>query len=787
MYARLFVLSIGILFSWGIVGSAVDAAQLVMKDGRNLQGKMGTLPELGADLQAAMATIGTDFQAIVFLDDDLRRTYVPRFQIANVNRDDPLEVLEKINLTQRVRSRSNVIMNVGKLYNVQPFDEFGRRTVDMKTPSGAVSIVQGITEMTPIWTKVEGITHTWDMRMATSNLPSASLNAILMNQARDTEGIKKIARFYIQGQRFKNAQALLDLILKDPKTTEETREQLEPTARLVKQMEARQLLDELNVYAESGQYKFVYSLLEQFPTEGVSSEILQQVRKKLQDAQALDQRRADLLAKMKTLYDQIEDPQTKAKTAPIIRDIVLYLNPNTMERLASFSQGYDDNAYKPQEKLALALSGWLLGTDGATTNLANCLSAFQVRELIREYLNEPDAIARKNLLAKFKSQEAAAVPTVAKILANGRPPVLVPAPSQITEDFFRMSCANMFTKTDVEYFVQLPPEYDPMRRYPAILALHDDYATPESQIDWWAGEVNEQGKRLGLAGRNGFIVIAPVWTTSVSKKYDYSGAVHGAVLATLHDACRHFSIDTDRVFLTGQSNGGAAAWDIAMAHPDLWAGVIPIGAMVDKFPIFYWNNARYMPLYFICGQLDGNLLMTNSKTFNKYIMRMYDLTVVEYIGRGHENFRDEIFRLMDWMKRKKRDFFPEKFECKTMRAWDNFFWWAELNNLPPKTLADPLAWPPPKGTAPSLVSGTVNAKAAILLRTAAEDATIWLSPNLVDFDQKISILFNGRKLNNSLPYIEPDLEVLLEDVRTRGDRQNPFWAKYEIVAGRPKK
>ena len=44
----------------------------------------------------------------------------------------------------------------------------------------------------------------------------------------------------------------------------------------------------------------------------------------------------------------------------------------------------------------------------------------------------------------------------------------------------------------------------------------------------------------------------------------------------LRDAMRRFSIDSDRVFLSGHSIGGDAAWDIGLAHPDLWAGVIPI-------------------------------------------------------------------------------------------------------------------------------------------------------------------------------------------------------------------
>ena len=51
----------------------------------------------------------------------------------------------------------------------------------------------------------------------------------------------------------------------------------------------------------------------------------------------------------------------------------------------------------------------------------------------------------------------------------------------------------------------------------------------------------------------------------------------------LRDACKRFSIDIDRVFLSGHSMGGDAAWDIGLAHPDLWAGVIPIVAAADKY------------------------------------------------------------------------------------------------------------------------------------------------------------------------------------------------------------
>ena len=61
------------------------------------------------------------------------------------------------------------------------------------------------------------------------------------------------------------------------------------------------------------------------------------------------------------------------------------------------------------------------------------------------------------------------------------------------------------------------------------------------------------------------------------------GHKQGPVSITLDakESLRFFH-DGDRVFLTGHSMGGDAAWDIALAHPDLWAGAIPLVATTGK-------------------------------------------------------------------------------------------------------------------------------------------------------------------------------------------------------------
>jgi hypothetical protein len=255
------------------------------------------------------------------------------------------------------------------------------------------------------------------------------------------------------------------------------------------------------------------------------------------------------------------------------------------------------------------------------------------------------------------------------------------------------------------------------------------------------------------------------------------------VLNCLRDACRRFAVDTDRVFLSGHSIGGDAAWDIGLAHPDLWAGVIPIVAQAGRYCSLYWRNAELLPLYFLCGELDGAKMSANARDFDRYMLHGYNITVVEYLGRGHEDYYDEIQRLFDWMSHFRRDFYPKEFTCSTMRRWDNFFWWVELMGLPAASIVDPTDWPPPRGTQAAQVTGTVNSTNGLSVRTASSIVNIWLSPKLVDFHKRITISVNGRRLSAESA-TAPNIEVLLEDVRTRGDRQHPFWAKVEMATGR---
>jgi hypothetical protein len=90
-------------------------------------------------------------------------------------------------------------------------------------------------------------------------------------------------------------------------------------------------------------------------------------------------------------------------------------------------------------------------------------------------------------------------------------------------------------------------------------------------------------------------------------------------------------------------------------------------------------------------------------------------------------------------------------------------------------MALPQPWPPKPR--PVEIWGKLRTQSSILLRSGAEQTTLWLTPEIVDFSQRLTIDVDGRRHRTMAT---PSTEVLLEDARTRGDRKHPFWAKLEF-------
>jgi pimeloyl-ACP methyl ester carboxylesterase len=772
-------------------GSA-HAQKIQMKDGRIFEGRFLLMTGVSDPPVAPPNAEDEDAPAtpILLIDDELTRTFIPRANVASIIDAAP-ENLVKIEPWQRPARSGNTVAAVGPSLGITPFDEFGRRVFEMQTSTGRLSVVQGITELTPHYAKVESLlgpkrTVVWDMRLATSSIPKETLAAILKKTVPhdNPQDWLTIVRFYLQAERYAEANKELQAIIKSFPDQKE----LEAEARQIRQMGARRILKEIQLRREAGQHQLVGQLLENYPTEDVPGDTLQQVREALANYQAEMNGMQIVAANVRKQYQALGSDDTRALVKPIVDEIERNLNFNNVDRLLSFTQLFDDASLAAEQKMALVISGWLLGQGGAFQDFGQAVPLIQVRNFVLEYLQEPLAHKRAALLESIRTVEGLSVPRVAAILAQLTPPWFDPKQGALGYGEYELMAPGQTEHGDFRYIVQVPPEYDPYRRYPTLVVLNGAYNTPEQELEFWAGvqprddDGKPTGTRNGQAMRHGYITVAVEWLKPKQYYYEYSLREHEAVLTVLRDACRRFSVDLDRVFISGHGIGGDAAWDLAASHPDLWAGAVPFLASLDKqekFLQFYWENAAYVPLYFVGGELDGTKMTENAQLFDKYLSkrneqleRPYDATVVEYRGRGYEPFHDEVLNVFDWLGRHQR-VWPNDFECKTMRDWDNFFWWIEGTGFPDTVM--PGNWPR-RNARPTVVEGRKLNGNRLSARTAAEQTIVWLRPELVDFSQPMRIEINGKRVTGDT---SPSLDVLLEDARTRADFKRPFWARVQ--------
>jgi hypothetical protein len=242
---------------------------------------------------------------------------------------------------------------------------------------------------------------------------------------------------------------------------------------------------------------------------------------------------------------------------------------------------------------------------------------------------------------------------------------------------------------------------------------------------------------------------------------------------------RRASIDSDRIFIAGHGEGATAAWDMALAHPDLWAGMVSISGFPSKTVPHYEPNSRHVPMYLVMGELDGR--RANGSILNDYMSFKHNAMVVMYRGRGREYFYDEIHRLFEWMKlnahRRKEP--PREIETVTMREGDQFFWWLELGELKPSTAIDPILWDQAKRIRAAKISASIGAGNQIRVASGpSESFRVLLRPQAgIDLTKAVVIRYRSRTVRLEF---DGSLEHMLEDVRQRADRKRAFWVSQVI-------
>ena len=155
--------------------------------------------------------------------------------------------------------------------------------------------------------------------------------------------------------------------------------------------------------------------------------------------------------------------------------------------------------------------------------------------------------------------------------------------SEVAPKFELLTYEDAESGTSLQYQLFVPENYDASQSYPLLQFIPDSSVVGKGAADvltqGWGGLVfateEEQAKHPSF-------VVVPVFTeTVVNDNFEHSEQIETAV-RLIRFLTEQYSIDTDRIYTTGQSMGGMTSFYLNTAYPDLFAASLFVGSQWDN-------------------------------------------------------------------------------------------------------------------------------------------------------------------------------------------------------------
>jgi len=243
------------------------------------------------------------------------------------------------------------------------------------------------------------------------------------------------------------------------------------------------------------------------------------------------------------------------------------------------------------------------------------------------------------------------------------------------------------------YALYLPPTYDSAKTYPLVVSLHSEESTHRLNFRQLFGVANQFRQVYGddprfypVARDADFIVAFPFARGSIG----YRGVAESDVYDMLADVERRFTIDRDRVYLTGISMGGAGALWYALTRPDVWAAVAPLCAAAIPGGESLAPNLLDVPIRLFHGDQDPVIPVQSSRAWQRLLLDAgVPAEYFDYPGVRHDvwNVAYKNGAIFDWFAQFHRDRFPQRVHFVTQSYRYNSAYWVRVDGLTPGALA----------------------------------------------------------------------------------------------------
>jgi predicted peptidase len=112
------------------------------------------------------------------------------------------------------------------------------------------------------------------------------------------------------------------------------------------------------------------------------------------------------------------------------------------------------------------------------------------------------------------------------------------------------------------------------------------------------------------------------------------------------------NIDSSRIYLTGLSMGAWGAWNLAFAHPETFAALVPIAGFVDRVPMIEDCKIKDIPTQIFHGLLDDVVNVDYSITIYKKLKSCNaNVQLTLFDNAGHDSWSKVYDNqdIYDWM------------------------------------------------------------------------------------------------------------------------------------------
>jgi hypothetical protein len=413
-----------------------------------------------------------------------------------------------------------------------------------------------------------------------------------------------------------------------------------------------------------------------------------------------------------------------------------------------------------------------VGLSGYRMDTAAADPFAEMKAQVFHYLDSTDGEEAAGLLQGIVSNPNATIEQVIGVIQTER--VYAPQPTG----------AILEEQVDVQgraynLALSIPPTYQPTKSYGLVLCLHGAGFTGEAYLERWQARLGED-----------YVLACP--TTPMGAWF--TRGAEELVLATIHSVQRRYHIDSDRIFLTGMSNGGIGAWVIGMHHAPLFAGIAPMASGLDHVLMPFLANLRSTPIYIIHGAKDQVMPVELSRTITEELTRLgYPYVYREHdrehpMAGGHYFPREELSELVTWLNAQRRNPLPTSITVVREASHFQPFGWVRIDSTDSiAVFSDDLV-----SKRDDLIKRREYARldAAIIGLNRIEVKTekvqrysLFLNEQLIDFSKPLVVVTNGQLSFEGS--VTPSLETLLRQARLRQDAKQLFPIQLTIVVQKP--